>query len=74
MFCEELFTGIEKLRANGNIYEVTYSMLEIYSETVRDLLDPQSTNKKGGLKVREHPKLGFYGKAPRRSKLFSGPS
>jgi kinesin family protein 1 len=32
-------------------------MLEIYNEAVRDLLskDPPS---KGGLKVRQHPKLG----------------
>lgn len=36
-------------------------MLEIYNEQVRDLLNP-SSNKKGGLKVRESPKIGFYGK------------
>ena len=36
-------------------------MLEIYNEQVRDLLNPKS-NKKGGLKVRQHPKQGFYGK------------
>ena len=35
-------------------------MLEIYNEQVRDLLNPKS-NKKGGLKVRQHPKQGFYG-------------
>ena len=34
-------------------------MLEIYNEQVRDLLNPKS-NKKGGLKVRQHPKKGFY--------------
>lgn len=34
-------------------------MLEIYNEQVRDLLNPAS-NKKGGLKVRQHPKKGFY--------------
>lgn len=33
-------------------------MLEIYNEKVRDLLNP--SNKKGGLKVRQHPKKGFY--------------
>ena len=34
-------------------------MLEIYNEQVRDLLNPKS-NKKGGLKIRQHPKKGFY--------------
>ena len=36
-------------------------MLEIYNEQVRDLLNVKSMNVKGGLKVREHPKQGFYG-------------
>ena len=33
-------------------------MLEIYSEQVRDLLS--KSNPKGGLKVRENPKLGLF--------------
>ena len=33
-------------------------MLEIYNEKVRDLLNP--SDKKGGLRVRQHPKKGFY--------------
>ena len=33
-------------------------MLEIYNEKVCDLLNP--SNNKGGLKVRQHPKKGFY--------------
>ena len=37
---------------------VTFSMLEIYNENVRDLLNKDSP--KGGLPVREHPNLGFY--------------
>ena len=40
-------------------FQVSFSMLEIYNEQVRDLLNPKS-NKKGGLKVRQHPKKGFY--------------
>ena len=35
-----------------------FSMLEIYNEKVRDLLNP--SDKKGGLRVRQHPKKGFY--------------
>ena len=38
-------------------------MLEIYNEQVRDLLNFQSMKQKGGLKVRENPKRGFYGKS-----------
>lgn len=36
-------------------------MLEIYNEQVRDLLDPKGGSVKGGLKIRQHPKSGFYG-------------
>ena len=59
--CEELFKGIES-KVNDDIeFQVVLSMLEIYNEQVRDLLNPTS-NVKGGLKVREHPSRGFYGK------------
>ena len=39
-------------------YEVTFSMLEIYNEQVRDLLSKD--NPKGGLQVRQNPKLGMF--------------
>lgn len=42
--------------------QVQFSMLEIYNEQVRDLLNPASLKVKGGLKVRQHPNKGFYGK------------
>ena len=58
--CEELFKQIEAKKDNGFEYQVTVSMLEIYCEKVRDLLDSKGSPK-GGLKVREHPKKGFYG-------------
>ena len=45
----------------GEEYQVTFSMLEIYNEQVRDLLNPKS-NVKGGLKVRQKPGKGFYGR------------
>lgn len=35
-------------------------MLEIYCEKIRDLLTTKSPPK-GGLRVRENPKTGFYG-------------
>ena len=35
-------------------------MLEIYNEEVRDLLVDK--NPRGGMKIRENPKTGFYGK------------
>nr|XP_035966885.1 kinesin-like protein KIF28P [Halichoerus grypus] len=55
--CEELFQAIEKQEGNEE-YQVTFSMLEIYNEQVRDLLS--RTKKPGGLKVREDQQLGFY--------------
>ncbi|XP_073236742.1 kinesin-like protein KIF28P [Porites lutea] len=60
IFCEELFSEIEVKRGQSTEteYQVTFSMLEIYNEQVRDLLNPAS-NKKGGLKVRQHPSKGF---------------
>ena len=39
-------------------FEVTFSMLEIYNEQVRDLLSKD--NPKGGLAVRQNPKLGMF--------------
>lgn len=36
-------------------------MMEIYNEIVKDLLSPNPNNKQG-LKVRESPNRGFYGK------------
>ncbi|XP_006198949.1 kinesin-like protein KIF28P [Vicugna pacos] len=55
--CEELFKAIENREENQE-YQVTFSMLEIYNEQVRDLLS--RTKKPGGLKVREDQQLGFY--------------
>ena len=61
MFCQQLFNGIEEKQDENNTCEVKFSMLEIYNEVARDLLDPISASKKGGLKIRQHPKKGFYG-------------
>ncbi|KAL8568988.1 hypothetical protein ACOMHN_038512 [Nucella lapillus] len=35
-------------------------MLEIYNEQVGDLLYPNGAKKNGGLRIRQHPKNGFY--------------
>ncbi|XP_012586561.1 PREDICTED: kinesin-like protein KIF28P [Condylura cristata] len=57
--CEELFR-VTGNRARDREYQgcVTFSMLEIYNEQVRDLLS--GTKKRGGLRVREDQQLGFY--------------
>ena len=62
MFCEELFNGIEQKKGGETTFEVKFSMLEIYNEIARDLLDANGAKKKSGLKIRQHPKKGFYGK------------
>ena len=71
MFTEELFNGIKAKGGSGTVYEVKFSMLEIYNEVVRDLLDPKGGQKKGGLKVRQHPKKGFYGKKQNKAKVIT---
>ncbi|KAL4229280.1 hypothetical protein ACF0H5_012320 [Mactra antiquata] len=60
MYCDHLFQQINQKTAEGSThqYEVTFSMIEIYNENVQDLLD--SSNSKTALKVRQHPKMGFY--------------
>lgn len=60
LYCENIFKQIEEKKKAGDKteFEVTFSMLEIYNEQIRDLLN--SSTKKGGLKCRQHPKQGFY--------------
>ncbi len=56
LVCEEIFN---KSATMADIQvEVTFSMLEIYSEKVRDLLN--SKGDKASLTIREDPKIGFY--------------
>lgn len=55
--CDELFKIIENSTI-GTKYQVTFSMLEIYNEQVRDLLTKD--NQKGGLTVRQNVKLGAF--------------
>lgn len=58
MVCNEMFKHIEKGEP-GKSYQVTATMLEIYNECIRDLLNP-SVNVPGGLKVRSKPGIGVY--------------
>ena len=43
-----------------SVCQVTFSMMEIYNEQVRDLLNKKKTPT-GGLKIKEAPNKGFYG-------------
>ena len=62
MVCEDIFTKA-KTMSNGITVEVYFSMCEIYSELVRDLLvQEMAAGKKMTLDVRQDPKNGFYGK------------
>ncbi|XP_060596414.1 kinesin-like protein KIF28 [Ruditapes philippinarum] len=56
--CDELFKTMEMNNDPNKRYEVMFSMLEIYNEQVRDLLSKD--NPKGGLNVRQNPKLGMF--------------
>ncbi|XP_062501904.1 kinesin-like protein KIF28 isoform X2 [Corticium candelabrum] len=59
MTCDELFKTIEANKPTSSTKNaVTFSMLEIYNEQVRDLLN--KTCPKGGLQVRQNPKLGLF--------------
>ncbi|KAK2152327.1 hypothetical protein LSH36_333g03043 [Paralvinella palmiformis] len=57
--CEELFKIIDQKKNPDITYEVTFSMLEIYNEEVRDLLNKKKTPH-GGLKIKENVDRGFY--------------
>ncbi|KAL4235255.1 hypothetical protein ACF0H5_006893 [Mactra antiquata] len=56
--CDELFKTMGTNEDPNKRYEVMFSMLEIYNENVRDLLSKD--NPKGGLNVRQNPKLGMF--------------
>lgn len=54
--CAQLFSHIEQ-DTSGTEYTIKCSFLEIYKETLRDLLDPKSLTK---LKIRETPARGVW--------------
>uniref|UniRef100_S4RVC6 Kinesin-like protein n=1 Tax=Petromyzon marinus TaxID=7757 RepID=S4RVC6_PETMA len=64
LFCERLFEDIERNveHITGDmalVCNVSLSMVEIYNEQVRDLLNPQS-GRQGGLRIREKVDHGFF--------------
>ena len=59
MVCEDIFNKAATMKDGKNV-EVTFSMLEIYSEHCRDLLVKDKS--KTSLTIREDPKIGFYRK------------
>ena len=59
MFADVLYKEVDAQKDSGITFEMRFTMLEIYNEVARDLLVAKS--KKGGLKIRQHPKKGFYG-------------
>lgn len=57
---EDLFRRIDERKADATI-KVTLSMLEVYNESIRDLLIPEGTPQlpsTAGLDLREDPNLG----------------
>jgi hypothetical protein len=59
--CEEIFRRIDERvanPANSIQHQVTLSMIEIYNECIQDLFVKAPDRPKGGLDVKEHPKLG----------------
>lgn len=60
--CNNLFIQIDAKREQSVEYKVTFSMIEIYNEEVRDLLHVHKGKIKQVLKVREKSDKGFYGK------------
>lgn len=62
----DVFSTIDTRRALAMNIEVSLSILELYAEVVRDLLDLEwsttaNANRRKGLKIREHPTKGFFG-------------
>ena len=56
--CEELFSKVAANTTPDHIFRITVTMLEIYNEQVRDLLNP-AANIPGGLKLRQSPQGVF---------------
>ncbi|XP_064604048.1 kinesin-like protein KIF28 [Liolophura sinensis] len=58
--CGELFKAIEDNKDQKKQLQVSFSMLEIYNEQIKDLLSTDRCPQAGGLKIRQSPSSGFY--------------
>ncbi|KER25228.1 hypothetical protein T265_14246, partial [Opisthorchis viverrini] len=56
--CEELFNRVQQNTDQKLTFQVSFSMLEIYNEQIRDLLNTSSSQK--SLQLRQSPSMGFY--------------
>jgi kinesin family member 1 len=61
LVCEEMFRAVEQSNRekNGKRYQVSVTMLEIYNEAIKDLLNLK-TSRPGGLKIKSRPGVGVY--------------
>ncbi|CAF0841426.1 unnamed protein product [Brachionus calyciflorus] len=62
LVCEQIFQRIESAQKENkdNQFEVTFSMIEIYNEVVRDLLSSKGATDRKGLQLHEKPGRGFH--------------
>lgn len=60
IICDEILNGKTLVNTEKNSFQLMISMLEIYNEKIQDLLIPINKRPKGGLTVREHPRVGVY--------------
>uniref|UniRef100_A0A7S2LX11 Kinesin motor domain-containing protein n=1 Tax=Zooxanthella nutricula TaxID=1333877 RepID=A0A7S2LX11_9DINO len=69
--CEELFSRIRDCTSGKLRFEVLVSMVEIYNDTVQDLLLPAFKRDAKGLPIRESRALGIYVEGVVRSAVDS---
>uniref|UniRef100_A0A7S4RM80 Kinesin-like protein n=1 Tax=Alexandrium monilatum TaxID=311494 RepID=A0A7S4RM80_9DINO len=69
--CEEIFRRIEANDNPSRRYEITASMIEIYNETVQDLLILPQDRPQGGLAIHESKMLGVYVDGVRKTPVVS---
>ncbi|CAD5115509.1 DgyrCDS4476 [Dimorphilus gyrociliatus] len=68
--CSELFRRLDRKNEKGVQNEITISMLEIYNEKIRDLLE--SRTRGHNLHIRNHPKRGFFVEGLFKATVWNG--
>eukprot|EP00049_Salpingoeca_infusionum_P002074 m.53616 g.53616 ORF g.53616 m.53616 type:complete len:1064 (+) comp11374_c1_seq1:292-3483(+) len=61
--CHNLFERCSEASSSSATkmeHQITFSMLEVYNERIRDLMATATEQPTKGLKLRQHPKTGFY--------------